>query len=252
MKIVIASDSFKGNLTSLEVANAMERGIRRVLPKARVIKVPMADGGEGTVQSLVEATGGRVIKKRVRGPLGRAVLARYGILGDQKTAVIEMAEASGLPLVPHPRRNPLKTTTFGTGQLIQDALDKGAKKIIIGIGGSATVDGGTGMAQALGIKFRGPNNRVIPGYCAGGVLETSLDKTTAVIALTYPRNHLAARAYIGLYNGFFWLIRTTFRNYIHDPEQIEAWIADRGFKKVFEDETLLWLTQVYARPLEAA
>ncbi|MEE9158238.1 MAG: glycerate kinase [Gammaproteobacteria bacterium] len=172
MKIVIASDSFKGNLTSLEVANAMERGIRRVVPRAKIIKVPMADGGEGTMQSLVDATGGRVIKKRVCGPLGRAVLARYGILGDKKTAVIEMAQASGLPLVPHPRRNPLKTTTFGTGQLIQDALDKGAEKIIIGIGGSATVDGGAGMAQALGVKFRGPNNGVIPGYCAGGVLES--------------------------------------------------------------------------------
>ena len=108
MKIVIASDSFKENLTSLEVATAIERGIRRVLPKARCVKIPMADGGEGTVQSLVDATAGRLLRKRVRGPRGEPVSARYGILGDGETAVIEMAEASGLPLIPRAERNPLE------------------------------------------------------------------------------------------------------------------------------------------------
>ncbi len=152
-KIVIAPDSFKENLTSLEVATAIEKGIKKVLPKVACVKIPMADGGEGTVQSLIDATGGKVLRKRVKGPLGAPVNARYGLLGDGATAVIEMAEASGLPLVPREIRDPLKASTYGTGELILDALDKGANKIIIGIGGSATVDGGAGMAQALGVKF---------------------------------------------------------------------------------------------------
>jgi glycerate 2-kinase len=172
MKIVIAPDSFKGNLTSLEVAIALEKGINRVLPRAKCVKVPMADGGEGTVQSLVDATGGKILKKEVIGPLGEPVTARYGILGDGQTAVIEMAEASGLPLVPKEQRDPLKTTTYGTGELIIDALDKGAKAIIIGIGGSATVDGGAGMAQALGVRFLQKDKKPIEGYAAGGRLDT--------------------------------------------------------------------------------
>ncbi len=149
MKIVIAPDSFKGNLSALEVANLIEKGTRRVYPKAKIVKVPMADGGEGTVRSLVDATKGRIIKREVTGPLGKKVKASYGILGDNKTAVIEMASASGLPLVPKSKRNPLLTTTYGTGELIKAALDRGCRKIIVGIGGSATVDGGAGMAQAL-------------------------------------------------------------------------------------------------------
>jgi glycerate kinase len=170
MKIIIAPDSFKENLTSLQVASAIEKGIKKVIPDAECIKVPMADGGEGTVQSLVDATNGKIITQNVRDPLGRVVSARYGILGDNKTAVIEMAEASGLPLVEKSSRNPLNTTTYGTGQLIIDALDKGAEKIIIGLGGSATVDGGSGLAQALGIKFKLKNNQTVTGYCAGGML----------------------------------------------------------------------------------
>ena len=171
MKIVIAPDSFKENLTSLEVATAIERGIRRVLPKARCVKIPMADGGEGTVQSLVDATAGRLLRKRVRGPRGEPVSARYGILGDGETAVIEMAEASGLPLIPRAERNPLETTTYGTGELIVDAIARGIKSIIIGIGGSATVDCGTGMAQALGVKFIDANGKEITTLCSGGMLD---------------------------------------------------------------------------------
>lgn len=171
MKIVIAPDSFKENLTSLEVASAIERGIKRVRPRAKCTKVPMADGGEGTVQSLVDATGGKIVKKRVMGPLGDPVMARYGILGDGTTAVIEMAEASGLPLVPRERRNPLKATTYGTGELILDAIERGASAIIIGIGGSATVDGGTGMAQALGVSFLGEDGHAIAEPGCGGLLD---------------------------------------------------------------------------------
>jgi len=152
-KILIASDSFKGAASALEVCNAIENGIKQVCPEVETIKTPMADGGEGTVESLIAATKGRFIRKLVTDPLGGKVKAKFGILGDNKTAVIEMAEASGLPLVPPEKRNPLKTTTYGTGELIKYAMGKGAKRFIIGIGGSATVDGGAGMAQALGAKL---------------------------------------------------------------------------------------------------
>ncbi|ESU33554.1 hypothetical protein G3A_04965 [Bacillus sp. 17376] len=151
MKIVIAPDSFKESLTALEAATAIENGMKKVLPEATFVKVPMADGGEGTVQSLVDATGGKIITKTVTGPLGTPVQAFFGISGDEKTAVIEMAAASGLHLVPPGDRNPLITTTRGTGELIAAALDYGVEQIIIGIGGSATNDGGAGMARALGI-----------------------------------------------------------------------------------------------------
>ena len=169
-KIIIAPDSFKGNLTSLEVASCIEKGIKRVLPKVKCIKVPMADGGEGTVQSMVDAAKGKIIKKRVKGPTGKLVTASYGWLVNKNMAVIEMAEASGLPYVEGAKKNPLKTTTYGTGQLILDAIDRGAKQIIIGIGGSATNDGGAGMAQALGIKFLNSNGREIKELGSGGML----------------------------------------------------------------------------------
>ena len=172
MKIVLAPDSFKGNLTSMQVASALEKGIRRVLPNAKCIKVPMADGGEGTVQSLVDATGGKFIHKKVTGPAGKPVSARYGLLAGGDTAVIEMAEASGLPYVKGRDKNPMKTTTFGTGELILDALNKGAGKIIIGIGGSATTDGGTGMAQALGVGFLDEKGNIIRKHGSGGMLDT--------------------------------------------------------------------------------
>ena len=170
MKIILAPDSFKGNLTSLEVAIAFEKGIKRVLPRANCIKIPMADGGEGTVQSLIDGIGGEIIRKRVIGPIGQKVFARYGLLSNG-TAVIEMAEASGLPLVTTRQKNPAKTTTFGTGELIIDAINKGAKKIIIGIGGSATNDGGVGMAQALGVRFLDSKDKEIKQHGSGGMLK---------------------------------------------------------------------------------
>jgi glycerate kinase len=153
MKIVVAPDSFKGSLTAVEVSDAIEQGVREIFPEAEIVKIPMADGGDGTVQCLVNATGGEILREKVTGPLGDEVWASYGILGDKKTAVIEMAEASGLTLVPENKRNPLITTTYGTGQLIKFALDQGCRKMIIGIGGSATNDGGAGMVQALGAKL---------------------------------------------------------------------------------------------------
>jgi glycerate 2-kinase len=150
MKIVIAPDSFKESLSALEAANAIERGFKLVFPNAVYNKMPMADGGEGTVQSLVDATNGKIEERIVTGPLGEPVKAFFGLIGDGKTAVIEMAAASGLHLVPVENRNPLVTSTRGTGELISAALDFGVKHIIIGLGGSATNDGGAGMVQALG------------------------------------------------------------------------------------------------------
>lgn len=177
MKIVIAPDSFKESLTALHVCEAVEKGIRTHFPDAEISKVPMADGGEGTVQSLVDATGGQIIQAKVTGPLDKEVEAFYGILGDGKTAVIEMAAASGLHHVPVDRRNPLITTTRGTGELILKALDHKVKHIIIGIGGSATNDGGAGMAKALGAKLLDANGAEIKE--GGGSLDqlASIDLT---------------------------------------------------------------------------
>ncbi|WP_432664349.1 glycerate kinase [Wukongibacter baidiensis] len=153
MNILVAPDSFKGSLSAKEFCDIAERAIKRILPNANVIKVPLADGGEGTVEALVLNTCGKIINKTVTGPLGEKVEAVFGVLGDGKTAVLEMASASGLPLVPKDKRNPMITTTFGTGELVQEALDMGCDKIILGIGGSATNDGGAGMLQALGYKL---------------------------------------------------------------------------------------------------
>lgn len=150
---VLAPDSFKESMTAKEVCIAMEKGLRKIYPDASYIHVPMADGGEGTVQSLVDASNGIIHRKEVSGPLGQPVMAQYGILGDGTTAAIEMASASGIHLVTPDSRDPLRTTTYGTGELIRACLDLGIRKIIIGIGGSATNDGGTGMAEALGAKF---------------------------------------------------------------------------------------------------
>lgn len=161
MKIVIAPDSFKESLTALEVANAIETGFKRIFPNAEFCKVPMADGGEGSVQSLVDATNGSLIDVEVTAPLGNKTTAFFGLSGDKQTAFIEMAAASGLHLVPFEQRNPLMTTTFGTGELINAALDYGVKKIILGIGGSATNDGGVGMLQAVGCSFKNAKNEEI-------------------------------------------------------------------------------------------
>ncbi|MCK5196814.1 MAG: glycerate kinase, partial [Spirochaetales bacterium] len=151
-KILIAPDSFKGSATSSKAAEAIGKGVHTVFPDADLIKIPVADGGEGTVEALTDSMHGEIISKSVKGPLGEAVEAEYGILPGE-VAVIEMASASGLPLVPDNKRNPLLTSTYGTGQLILDALNRGCKEIILGIGGSATNDGGTGMARALGYQF---------------------------------------------------------------------------------------------------
>ncbi|ANQ17926.1 glycerate kinase [Vibrio natriegens] len=166
MKIVIAPDSYKESLSAMEVAISIEQGFKHVLPNAEYIKLPMADGGEGTVQSLVDATGGEIVEHSVTGPLGEPVSGFYGLLGDGKTAIIEMAAASGLHLVDPDKRNPMITTTFGTGELIKAVLDKGVEHIIVGIGGSATNDGGLGMAQALGIRLLDENHESL-GFGGG-------------------------------------------------------------------------------------
>jgi glycerate kinase len=150
MRVVIAPDKFKGSLTASEAAQAMARGVARVLPDASIDQVPMADGGEGTVDALVAATGGSYRKAVITGPLGEPILAPFGLLGDGQTAALEMASASGLVLVASDRRNPLIATTRGTGELLLAAIGAGARRVIVGIGGSATNDGGAGLGQALG------------------------------------------------------------------------------------------------------
>lgn len=199
MRIVVAPDSFKESLRATAVCEAIAAGVRDAAPQADVVLCPIADGGEGTVDALVAATGGRIIRTRVRGPLGDPVDAAWGLLGtiphrdgvkaiavrgdndsrsphvasapDAPTAVIEMAAASGLPLVPADRRDPLLTTTYGTGELVKAALDAGARQIILGIGGSATNDGGVGCAQALGVRFLDSDGRELPHGLGGGMLE---------------------------------------------------------------------------------
>lgn len=155
MNILIAPDSFKDCLSAREVALALGRGIRKFLPNVKLTIAPMADGGEGTVESVVDATGGKRISLPVKDPLMRDIDSFYGLSGDGSTAIIEMAAASGLELLESEKRDPWITTTYGTGQLIADALDRGCSKILLGIGGSATNDGGAGMAEALGVKFSG-------------------------------------------------------------------------------------------------
>lgn len=156
MKMLIATDSFKGSLSSMQVARRMEEGIRRVFPDVDIDFVPMADGGEGTVETMIASLGGEFKYKKVLGPNGGYVNARYGVLTNG-SAVIEMAEASGLTLVEHDKRNIMEASTYGTGELIRSALEDGCSNILIGIGGSATNDGGIGMAQALGASFKDKN-----------------------------------------------------------------------------------------------
>lgn len=153
MKIVIAVDSFKGCLPSSSIAEAVEEGILNVLPGCEVIKVPIADGGEGTVEALVDATRGKIITLPVHNPLMQPIRASYGMTGDGQTAIIEMSAASGLTLIPPKPGNVMHTTTYGTGEMIADAIKRGGRNFIIGVGGSATNDAGTGMMQALGVRF---------------------------------------------------------------------------------------------------
>ena len=167
MNIVIAIDSFKGSLASLEAGEAVHTGIRKVFPQAETLVLPLADGGEGTVEALTRGLGGRFREVSVTGPLGEKVTARYGILPDNKTAVMEMAAAAGLPLVPEGQRNPLHTTTFGVGEMLLDAMGKGCRHFILGIGGSATNDGGLGMLQALGYDMLDEKGSPVPQGALG-------------------------------------------------------------------------------------
>ena len=167
MKAVIAIDSFKGSMDSIEAGEAAEKGIRRVFTDAETIVYPLADGGEGTVQALAKGIGGRLEKVKVTGPLGEPVICEYGIV-EEKTAIIEMAGAAGITLVQPELRNPLNTTTYGVGEVIKDAIGKGCRHFIIGIGGSATNDGGVGMLQALGAEFLDEGGKQVP-FGARGV-----------------------------------------------------------------------------------
>ncbi|RBM53174.1 glycerate kinase [Vibrio paracholerae] len=170
MKVVIASDSFKESLTAKQVCDSIQAGLARVWHDAKFVAIPVADGGEGTVQSLVDATQGRLVEVKVMGPQGKRVEAFYGMLGDNQTAVIEMAAASGLHHVPLAQRDPKLTTSFGTGELIRHALDQGVTKLIIGLGGSATNDGGVGMLAALGTRFTNADGEPIQ-LTGGGLRE---------------------------------------------------------------------------------
>ncbi|MGD8322556.1 MAG: glycerate kinase, partial [Gemmatimonadota bacterium] len=189
--VVVAPQGFKGSLTGLEIARAMEAGVRRVWPRIRIVLVPVADGGDGTLQALVDASDGAVHTARVSDPLGRPVEAEWGALGDGVTAVVEMARAAGLALLREDQRNPLVTTTQGVGELIRAALDAGYRNLIVGIGGSATNDAGAGMAQALGARFldaAGAELQPGGGALAGldridlSELDPRLDETTVEVA----------------------------------------------------------------------
>lgn len=169
MRVLIAPDSWKGSMSAVEACEYIQKGVNRIWPHAECVSLPMADGGEGTAMTLIQATGGTRVPVIVEGPLSQPIEAFYGILPDGHTAVMEMASASGLLLIPQQQRNPLLTSTYGTGQLIRAALDSGATRIIIGIGGSATNDGGAGMAEALGVRFLDENGQ--PVVKGGGYLD---------------------------------------------------------------------------------
>ncbi len=184
MKIVIAPDSYKESLSALDVACAIEAGFREIYPDAEYVKLPVADGGEGTVEAMVAATNGRVIPVEVTGPLGQPVAGFYGVSGDEQCAFIEMAAASGLELLSPAQRNPLKTTSWGTGELIRHALDLGVRRIIIGLGGSATNDGGAGMVQALGAKLLTQDQQQIAqgGAALAGLMKIDISELDSRLA----------------------------------------------------------------------
>ena len=180
MKIVVASDSFKGSMSSMDVAQAAGEGIREVYPDCQVVAVNVADGGEGTVEAIVDALGGEIVVAKVSDPLGRPIEARYGIAG--KTAIIEMAAASGLPLLKTEERNPWVTSTYGTGEMIMDAIARGCRQFLVGIGGSATNDAGTGMLQAMGFRFYDPQGELITHCCGGSMHDIARIDDSAVPA----------------------------------------------------------------------
>ena len=175
MRIVAATQAFKGSLSALDAAKAVEGGVRRVLPDAEVVAVPVADGGDGTLETLVDALGGEVRAKSVTGPLGEPVVAEWGALADGTTAVVEMARSSGIALVPAEKRNPLLATTYGLGELIRRALEQDFRSFIVGIGGSATNDAGAGMAQALGARLLDSDGRELPRGGAALAMLHSID-----------------------------------------------------------------------------
>ncbi len=237
MKIVIAPDSFKGSLSSLEVADAIQGGIVEAMPDSDVVKVPMADGGEGTVEAIVTTAGGRYIEVVAKSPLFEDIRATFGILNDGQTAIIEMAAASGFPLVSEEKRNPLITTTYGTGQLVVEALKRGCKKIIIGIGGSATVDGGAGMAQAIGVKLsdRSGQNIGLGGGCLGDLEKIDLSQRVnlngieVIVAsdVTNPLlgNRGAARTYGPQKGATPEMVKVLERNLAHFAEVIKKYLG---------------------------
>ena len=173
MRIIVAPQGFKATLSGLEAARAIARGVSAAMPEAETVLAPVADGGDGTLNALVESTGGQVFTSSVTGPLGQPVAAQWGVMGDGRTAVIEMALASGITLVPQRRRNPRVTTTAGTGEILKEALDRGYDRIIVGLGGSATNDGGAGLASALGARFLDSSGKILP---AGGSALARLDR----------------------------------------------------------------------------
>ncbi len=173
MNILIAPNSYKGSLTAFEAALAIEKGVKKIFPGAKTVKAPLADGGDGTMEIMVSATGGKIRTAKVTGPLNHKITAKYGVSGNGKTFFLEMAEASGLKLVPEKKRNPMLTTTRGVGELINIAMHDGARKIVLGIGGSATNDGGAGLAAALGYKLLNRNGKEIAG---GGFGLVELDR----------------------------------------------------------------------------
>lgn len=179
-KIVIASDSFKGSLSSAEVAACGERAVHRLFPDCKVVQLPVADGGEGTAETLTAALGGQSVTAIVHDPLGRLITARYGWIAQEQTALIEMAAASGLPLLPLEERNPWLTSTYGTGELIRNALERGCHKFLIAIGGSATNDGGMGLLQALGFRFLDAEGKELPG-CGGSLQQIQQIDSSGVL-----------------------------------------------------------------------
>ncbi|MBC7340415.1 MAG: glycerate kinase, partial [Firmicutes bacterium] len=198
MRIVVAPDSFKGSLSAAEVARALARGLGRALPGAEVLCCPVADGGEGTAEVLCLNTGGRMVERTVTGPLGEPVRARFAVLGGGETAVVEIAAASGLPLVPPARRDPMVTTSYGTGELIVAAIEGGCRRVMVALGGSATVDGGLGMLEALGFRHLDAAGQPVPrggrglGQVAtalrpeGSVLCSGASSTLPAIAIKKP------------------------------------------------------------------
>jgi len=191
MRIVVAFDSFKGSLSSIEAGEAAKKGILRVIPDAEVLVCPMADGGEGTVDAMIEGLGATAVNVEVHGPLMEKVTASYGILPDGITAVMEMAQAAGLTLVKEEERNPLYTTTYGVGEMIKDAIGRGCRKFYIGIGGSATNDGGTGMLKALGYRFMDISNREIQTGAQGLEHLATIDNQSILPELKECEFHIA-------------------------------------------------------------